>query len=228
MSKALEKLRLHSPYEEYQIISILKPYALSDEILKSLQLFNITSDDRVLLCVGEHDRNPMRVIIELSATLKSFTVCPIVIMSVVINNFLNVSKLNAKIRLIADYFDNVHFVQCENNYVSRKANAWEFYDKINRCLDQLDYDSKYLKYNLRKHIKMNVDTKISKNSQCSIVQKYPKGTIPYYFGIVKKRQPSHNNQVIQSCSMNSNSKTVNDYPATCTNASKVTNDFFRI
>lgn len=130
--------------------SFVKPNAKSEDILKCCQMYDITSNDRVVLCVGEHDSNPTKVFIELCATLKSLYMCPVLVLKVCNNIHLNVNRLNNMIKMICNQNSNCKFVdfQLDSNRRSKYYYTLnEFCKKINYTLDTIDYNLKFLPFN---------------------------------------------------------------------------------
>ncbi|XP_072929439.1 uncharacterized protein [Epargyreus clarus] len=71
LALALQKSREKSKYQKYTITSLTKPFADTEEVLRGCQaLSNITESNKVIICVGENDTNPLKIITELSATCK--------------------------------------------------------------------------------------------------------------------------------------------------------------
>lgn len=67
----LIKSRLYSQFVEYQFLSFVKPYASTEVILSSLRLCNdLTPEDRIIIAVGQHDTDPLKIIAELCIFLK--------------------------------------------------------------------------------------------------------------------------------------------------------------
>ncbi|KAL4720083.1 hypothetical protein ACJJTC_017326, partial [Scirpophaga incertulas] len=61
LSSQLIRTRINSNYENYQISSVVKPNATSSELLKTCQNINDNSDNFILLCIGEDDKNPTKL-----------------------------------------------------------------------------------------------------------------------------------------------------------------------
>lgn len=184
---SLIKSRQNNPYETYEIRSNIKPDASTEEILSSLDISNISTHDRVILSVGEHDQNPMKIMTELSASLKRLSHCTVIILSIKKNPHLNEKKVNEMLKLISNNFQNCNFVDLSYNYVNKTLlygkNLYEWCKKINFVIDQLDYDYKFLRFNKRQqnHGNLNSNRYVYNGGN---KQKYKKGTIPYYFPII--------------------------------------------
>lgn len=174
----LMKSRIASQYEKYKFISFIKPQATAEEIIRTSNIYEYTENDRIIICVGEQDNNPMKIMIELSSFLTTIC-CPVFVLSVRDNKFLNESKLNNMLRLICKNFKNCRFVdlnyvpQCNNFH----RNVFDMCKSINLELDQFEYHNQFLSFNNR------ILNKTNKSDLHSIPKK---GTIPYYFPVQKK------------------------------------------
>lgn len=148
LSENLIKSRRHNPYVRYKISSFIKPYAETEDILRCCALYDITSEDRVILCVGEHDSNPTKVMIELSSILKSLYMCPVLILKVFNNKFLNEIKLNNMLKSICNQFSHCKFVDDSIDFIigSHKYYIQHVCKGINSALDKIDYDLKFLPF----------------------------------------------------------------------------------
>lgn len=187
LSYTLAKSRINTPYEKYHITSMVKPDAPTGEILKSCDIFKITSEDILILSVGEHDENPMKVMTELSAALKTLSQCSVFLLSVNNNKYLNEFKLNEMLYLISKNFLNCHFIDLNENLQCRdksvcKINTtlldWTL--KINHIIDSIDYQNRYLSYNKRRYTASNAKPKIIKKArsfkQTTILEYFSKTT----------------------------------------------------
>lgn len=149
LSEYLIKSRLYNPYERYQVTSFIKPHASTENILECIKLYDITADDRLILCVGENDSNPNKIMIELGSALKMFNVCPVLILKVCYNKYLNTCKLNNMLRQISNHFSHCKFVDyyVDTLYTTHFNNLLKLCNTINSVLDQIDYDLKFLPFN---------------------------------------------------------------------------------
>lgn len=135
----LIKSRLRNPYVKYQFMSFVKPNASTEEILKNVNLCNnITSEDRIVIAVGQHDTNPLKVIAEVCTFFKSVS-CPVLILSVRNNIYLNEIKLNDMVDLLSRQYNDCKFIDVNSD-------QFDYYacKNINAVLDQLDYDKRFL------------------------------------------------------------------------------------
>lgn len=144
LSSTLRKSRVNSPYERYQIVSFIKPNASSEEILNSAKLFDISPNDRVLIGIGQHDSNRFKIMTELGEFLKLIN-CPVFVLKIFKNNYLNETKLNNLLKMICMQYKKSRFLNFNFNYYSN-VNVC---NEINLKLDQFDYDSKYLSFKER-------------------------------------------------------------------------------
>lgn len=143
LPEKLRKSRARSLYDHYQIVSFIKPNASTAEILNCAKLFDISKDDRVLICVGQHDANPLLVMADLSIYLKH-AACPIFIFQVFSNKHLMEIKLNDMLIMISRHFKNCTFIE----FCSEKP--YEMCVKINSIVDQFDYNEKFLTFTKKK------------------------------------------------------------------------------
>lgn len=197
LALALLKTRENSKYEKYSVESFIKPFARSDEVLKmchkDVSYMNETS--KVVICVGENDSNPMKLITELGAILKKISKCPVFILSVLHNYCLNEYLLNTKLKLLCNVYKNCSFIQCSmtNNkhmYLNNICN------KINFNIDYIDYACCYLD---TKSIKRRLQsTRLQLSTRCNT---YPtktqlkQKTILDYFSIKQVSTSSHEKEL---------------------------------
>lgn len=203
--------RTQSKREPYQIMSFIKPGACTENIIRSCKSFNISKEDCVVLSIGEHDTNPVQIMTELSAALKTLY-CPVFVLGIGFSKHLNENKLNEMLKLICRNFVNCRFIDICNNCLynnchyhdSQKTYLYNLAKVINVTIDQLNYDRKYLYYNntARKQEAVNKNNKQMRgyrnmplyrgvnnknNKNCSNSENMyntilpKKGTIPYYF-----------------------------------------------
>lgn len=168
-------------YQEYDILSITKPYALSEEILQSCKYIEDAPGNYVILCIGEYECNPYRLINNLSKTLQSFQKTNFVVINVIKNKFLNEKMLNNLIHNVCYNFSNCIFLNIPKYLqYNKKACLFEYCKRINyNILDIQYYKDHFLSYN-----KIKSFLKSQQNDK-NYINKARKGTIPYYFPFVK-------------------------------------------
>lgn len=140
MAESLEKSRLWTRYKHYQIISFIKPYASTENILNCAKMFDFTSHDRIIVCVGQHDSNILHVMTESCIFLKSVK-SPVFVLKVFKNIHLYEYKLNEMLTMISYQYQNCNYVNLDaytNEIVICKKN--------NSMLDQLDYNLDFLNF----------------------------------------------------------------------------------
>ncbi|KAI5638121.1 hypothetical protein NE865_09242 [Phthorimaea operculella] len=84
--------RKNTPYEQYQVTAFVKPYANTAEILKDCHHLETSDADKIVLCVGENDSDPLAATSELYTALKSLQSGKknsIIVMKVSNSNYLN-------------------------------------------------------------------------------------------------------------------------------------------
>lgn len=207
LASRLINSRQNTQYEKYNISSATKPNASSEEILKRCQEWPIQKTDKIILGVGEHDKNPNKVICELYKALNLFKLNDVLVLNVVNNKHLNEAKMNYELRMLCKIFPNVTFIAPPGNSRYKPANTNntlytvnETCKELNVIIDYLDYKSKYLNF---KKIKSNgyvtssvknhktlmspTHSTISKiKNQLPTEPVAKKGTIPYYYPIISK------------------------------------------
>lgn len=99
----------------------------------------VTSEDRIIIAVGQHDTNPLKIIAELCIFLKTI-VCPVLILSVKNNIYLNEIKLNDMLELISIQSNDCEFVDLNSSSIFNICKT------INSVLDQLDYNKRFLTF----------------------------------------------------------------------------------
>lgn len=141
----LIKSRINTSYEKYQVSSFTKPFAQSEAVLHSGWNLNPAENDKIVLFVGENDRNPIKLLIELGAFLKRFENTTVFVVSVTNNIYLNIEMLNEKIKTICHNFKNCSYIELEaeplNYYYSDYVCS-----KLNFKIDSIDYERKYLNF----------------------------------------------------------------------------------
>lgn len=199
LRKKLEKSRSLSKYEDYELVSYIKPGADSEEIAKNHTWLKVDKEDRVILSLGEHDRNPARLMIEFSTILKRLHKCQLVIvLGIKTNSHLNEVRLNSMLKNICTNFVNCTYIDID------KLDLFTLWSgatcrKLNSIIDQFDYDSKYLTYNKLKPVSYTNKPRTApeqQKSQSSALAQAKKGTIPFYFKKISKR--AHESNVEQS------------------------------
>lgn len=135
LTKRLHELRLNSSYEKYSVEGIIKHYATSKQLLNTE--FQFKPFDKFIICVGENDSNPTTMLSELYMFINKYNSCPIIILSVLENKYLNEKLLNNNLELICNINKNCYFLRTHSNTCH----------KLNVLIDSIDYDNKYLNFN---------------------------------------------------------------------------------
>ena len=184
-SKLLQS-RYESKLGQYTVSAIVKPNATTDEILKECCNIEDSPDNFLVVCAGEHDRNPTKVLIEFASALKRFKFINIIVINVINNNYLNISKLNSCISDICRNLTNCNFIEiCKGKTtLNNGTNLNLTCDKINLLIDYHNYKNRYLTpSSLREIIRKNFSNK-GKGKKWILPP--VKGTIPYYFPLLVK------------------------------------------
>lgn len=134
LTKRLHELRLNSLYEKYSVEGITKHYATSKQLLNTE--FQFKPCDKFIICVGENDFNPTTTLSELYMFINKYNSCPIIILSVLENKYLNEKLLNNNLELICNNNKNCYFLRTHSNTCH----------KLNVLIDSIDYENKYLNF----------------------------------------------------------------------------------
>ncbi|CAH1647860.1 unnamed protein product [Spodoptera littoralis] len=186
MSSALLSSRTNTKYQKYRISSLVKPHAPSEEILSTCAELDDSDENFVIMCIGENDNNPNKVMIELVSFLKRIKKTNVIILSVLNNKHLNEGMLNKLLRNICSYFDNCTFlnVNANKHFYSRKHCLIHTCKMLNYTIDNTYYTKTFLTH---KQPAKNC-TPIDKSShKKNAEQEIKKGTIPYYFPLRKTK-----------------------------------------
>lgn len=172
LAAALSHSRVNSQYENYQIVAQTKPNAPCSEVTSNCRNVKLTTDDKVVICLGENDRSINIILSQLKNILDIFSCNTVIVLNVVKNVFLNVNKLNNSIKNVCSKYKKCHFV----NQISTELS--DMCKSINFVIDCNDYNDKYLNPSeIRKRIASG-----KSSFKLSIgIHETKKGTIPYYF-----------------------------------------------
>lgn len=171
LAAALSLSRTDTQYETYQVVAETKPNAPSNEIITNCINTKLSTYDKLVICIGENDRNFSIILSQLQIILDMFKNNTIIVLNVLNNAYLNVNKLNYALKNRCHKYKKCHFVNQE---------CTKFFDickSINYIIDYSDYSDKYLNPSeIRKRLASN------KSSLKNTGLKEPKkGTIPFYF-----------------------------------------------
>lgn len=192
----------------YIITGHVKPYAQCSDILENFKYFGtLTSKDRIFLSVGSNDKNPTLFIKNLTNALNNLQHTQVFILEIINNRFLNTNLLNYHIKNLVATYPNCKFISKNPRYSYFTQNFKNnFFENISYEIDAQDYEIKYIKHIKDIVIHQNMCSKpIKLNGLNGNTEKPLKGTIPYYFKIIKKdinylpeEQNFHQKQVILS------------------------------
>lgn len=184
LASNLIQSRINNKYQKYEISAITKPGACAAEVLSgclTMDTRELDELDKVIICVGENDKNPMDVLSNLHSAVKKLRNCSVIVINVLKNKHINTQTLNDKLSQICKN-NNCHFI----NNITDNCTMTNVCDKINRIIDIIDYEFKYLNFaQLRKYIHKSNHTQVCNK----------KGTIPYFFSRmqIKSKQKSNEN-----------------------------------
>lgn len=179
LASKLIQSRVDTKYErKYFVSSIVKPNASSAEILKSCRQLQDSTENYLVLGIGEDDTNPNKLMYELVALLTSMQKTNIIILNVIRNKSLNECMLNSALKNICHNFDSCKYLNIYPGFHNKKHYLLTVCREINLILDSIYYNKKNLNFS-KKPKSQNDST--SKNGLGAI-----KGTIPFYFKSIKK------------------------------------------
>lgn len=178
--------RYNTCYQNYDIVAVTKPHALSKEVLKSCCNIEDSASNYIILCVGENDCNPYELITHLASTLQSIKKMNVIVMNILHNRFINEKLLNNLIYNICFNFPNCQFINFPMSLKYNKKNyLLECCKKINFILDMQYYKKRFLTFK-------NIKCKKSASHMKRDLNVAKKGTIPYYFPFLKKDDQNTN------------------------------------
>lgn len=190
----LLKLRAKGWNNRYNVTGIVKPYAISSQILSTcVSLYDtITADDVLVLSLGCNDKNPYLIMTNLCNILSRLN-CKIILLSIQNNDYLNVNKLNNEINGLIRNYANCTFIDIYSiltDYPLRNTSVKRLISyKINTIIDYEKYKNDYLTNIKQLQCRFTIvknNSKIVNNEKGHNLHK--KGTIPYYF---KKVSPAY-------------------------------------
>lgn len=162
--------------QDYNITSFIKPYATSDDFVDIPSLFDLSINNYLVLCVGENDKNPTKLLMNYAVMLKNVNNLHVIVLSIFKNKSLNEIKLNHSLKTICANFPNCTFIST-NSFSSKHIYHSELCNQINMIVDSKDYTDKYLSFKNKLSFKINLET----------TKTYRKGTIPYYFPVISQK-----------------------------------------
>lgn len=177
LTKIREKYR---NAKDYRIINYTYPDAPAEYILQSVRsdVQSLTENDWVIMCLGSNDTNPTKLLIEISAILKTISKPKIIVSGIAHNPYLNGDKINHSLKTIVHNQKNctyLHVAPINNTLI----HTMRFNKRINDIINTHDYEACFLGKN------------ITKQRNPTTVRPSP-ATIPYFFN--KMRSACHRNQ----------------------------------
>lgn len=115
LTEQLLKSRSKGWNDCYKVTGIVKPFALSPQILNSCTSLydSLTDDDILILSVGCNDKNPYLIMSSLCNMLCNLKKCKIFFFSVEQNCYLNVNRLNSEINSLIKNYSNCTFINID-------------------------------------------------------------------------------------------------------------------
>lgn len=135
---------------KYEVLSIIKPNASTQEILKSCNNITDSCHDYMIVCLGECDSDPTKLSIDLITALKQFKKLNVIILSVLKNRCLNEKSVNGMIKNYCKYLpncthlDNIKLKYFNPHMYKNPKYLTQICDKINFFIDCNDYETQYL------------------------------------------------------------------------------------
>lgn len=167
ISRNLSGLRKNKWNDVYGVSSLVKPFALSSEILKDFKglITQVSAEDLIILMLGSNDRSSI-FISQLEDILLKNTKNNVFICEIRQNSYLDVKKVNEEIRSIVLRIRNCHFLELKTGISIIK--------QLNIEIDYLRYEKDFI-INFGKQYR-------TKNAQ-QTPKGFKVGTIPYFFYI---------------------------------------------
>ncbi|CAG9786226.1 unnamed protein product [Diatraea saccharalis] len=146
LASLLSDLRRNTKYEDYKIFAETKPFAQTEDILKSVDYCNLGSMDKIILCVGENDSNALKTTSELYYVLKKVKNATVIVLGVLNNDHQNERLLNYSIEKTCKMFTNCHFIRFDTfaKKLLNKMVKKYICTRVNMLIDTIDYEYKYL------------------------------------------------------------------------------------
>lgn len=198
LATKLIKSRQNKWNDKYKIFGFIKPEASSSEVLRNCNEIreNTNRNDYVVICTGNNDCNPNIIFKNVCLALSNLEKTNVLILPANNNINLNEKMINNQLKLLANTYDNCTYI--DTHYLFNKETFVNLAcQKINLHIDYSAYKKQFLTYR----------TFQTKNHDSN---KPKKGTIPYYFPKLSKK----------------NSK-VNDHTTTIPPLQSINNQFFR-
>lgn len=179
IASMLLRLRHGNDFKKYDVRSFIKPGADTEAILDSTRFHDFSKGDKIVLSLGEHDSNPIKILTCLNKVLNGIEGCNVFILAIRESKDIDVNMLNYMLRQSCVNINNLTYVE---NSKPRTRNSNKFMylknscKKLNTIIDQLDYKETY--YNFKNEDVIHQNPKNNINSRNSV---HFKGTIPYYF-----------------------------------------------
>lgn len=175
--------REHKWHDRYNIISFVKPNALSSEAYKTLTTIEsaLTPGDRVILSVGANDNNPYMLLNQIGRILDKLQHVKVYVVPVYRNRQLCTSTINNEIACLIKIYKNCYFLKYEEDYNNLKKFLTFAANKINYYLNYENYYNTYLTFN-----KQILLRKSEKPYHCKRQKKIIQSKITNYFNSIKQ------------------------------------------
>lgn len=155
LAAELIKSRMDTRYEDYQVSAFIKPFAAAGEVLELCKNLEVDVHDRVIICVGENDEDPISTIAELYSVFKLQQHTTVIVLSVLKIKHINNKLLNSQLKYICNKFMQSYFVEIRNHYTNYLKNICY---SVNLLIDSMYYDKTFLYFPFAKnHTRRNGD-----------------------------------------------------------------------
>ncbi|XP_050560217.1 uncharacterized protein LOC126912395 [Spodoptera frugiperda] len=172
--------------DNYKVQSMTKPNAKTNHVLADCKHYTnlLSKKDHVIIMTGSNDSNPVEFLSEISIALHFLNNCNVYVVNVLHNNYLNERKLNDQLKLITRNYNNCTFVETKPHNVLQQIlyhiNVKLYYEIF------LSYNNLTIQQCCASHKTLNKNSHVitTYSNGCNVEIK--KGTIPYYFPVIKK------------------------------------------
>lgn len=175
--------------KDFVVTAVLKPNAPLDQILRSCGTLckDFTKSDYIVILAGSNDTNPIKFQSFLYYYLNLFENTNVILGEICRSKHLNESKLNNCLKVISSQFINVKLLDLI--FFEKHNDKYCRFDKLNTCRSIV-----------RTILCLNYKYKCSLVASNSVIPSddkgtkiHKKGTLPYYFPIIKKIICSNSN-----------------------------------
>lgn len=193
LTQQLTKDRMGKWNDKYDVFGLIKPSATSSEILGSCNIATLSTNDKdiIILVLGSNDYNPYVMYSNLCNFLCRLNGKKVLIADILENRFLNIKKLNNKIKLLSKNYASCKFIEMSHESLPTHSKRYirNLSFKINIEINSMAYNEDFLNIDRLKTL-----CTVQRPTKCSIIKQQisDKGTIPYYFRPVAPSTSTNN------------------------------------